>query len=118
MVKEGVFIILLMVYFFIFILFPAILIPSGNYADFNPHAVVDNEPIITPMIQHPVPIQPDGDDQEAIVRPLMLTKKEQKKLRRQNRRAALQEKRDLIRLGVLPPDQPKVKISNLMVKTG
>jgi U4/U6 small nuclear ribonucleoprotein PRP3 len=44
----------------------------------------------------------------------MLTKKEQKKLRRQRRQEALKERRDKIRLGLLPPEQAKVKISNLM----
>merc|ERR1712029_1327984 len=41
-------------------------------------------------------------------------KKEQKKLRRQNRREAWKEKQDKIRLGILPPDEAKVKISNMM----
>lgn len=44
----------------------------------------------------------------------MLTKKERKKLRRQRRLEAAKEKQERIRLGLLPPEQPKVKISNLM----
>ena len=43
-----------------------------------------------------------------------LTKKEQKKLRRQNRREALKEKAEKIRLGLDKPPEPKLKISNLM----
>ena len=39
---------------------------------------------------------------------MFLTKKEHKKLRRQNRREAWKEKQDKIRLGLLPPDEPKV----------
>ena len=45
---------------------------------------------------------------------MFLTKKERKKLRRQNRREAWKEKQDKIRLGLLPPDEAKVKMSNLM----
>ena len=46
--------------------------------------------------------------------PVFLTKKEQKKLRRQNRREAWKEKQDKIRLGILQPDSAKVKISNMV----
>ena len=46
--------------------------------------------------------------------PVFLTKKEMKKLRRQNRREAWKEKQDKIRLGLVQPDEPKVKMSNLM----
>ena len=46
--------------------------------------------------------------------PVFLTKREMKKLRRQNRREAWKEKQDKIRLGLIAPDQPKVKMSNLM----
>ena len=40
--------------------------------------------------------------------PVFLNKKEQKKIRRQNRREAWKEKQDQIRLGILQPDQAKV----------
>ena len=46
--------------------------------------------------------------------PMFLTKKEHKKLRRQNRRENWKERQDKIRLGLLAPDEPKVKMSNLM----
>ncbi|CAG8768678.1 33344_t:CDS:10, partial [Gigaspora margarita] len=39
---------------------------------------------------------------------------EQKKLRKQRRLELQKEKQDKIRLGLLPPDLPKVKLSNLM----
>ena len=39
---------------------------------------------------------------------MFLTKKEQKKMRRQNRREAWKEKQDKIRLGLVLPDEPKV----------
>lgn len=44
----------------------------------------------------------------------MLTAKERKKMRRQNRAESLKEEQEKIRLGLLPPPEPKVKISNLM----
>jgi U4/U6 small nuclear ribonucleoprotein PRP3 len=39
--------------------------------------------------------------------PVFLTKKEQKKLRRQNRREAWKEEQEKIRLGLEPPPEPK-----------
>ncbi len=38
---------------------------------------------------------------------------EQKKLRKQRRQAELQDKRDRIRMGILPPDAPKGSYSKL-----
>lgn len=46
--------------------------------------------------------------------PVFLTKKEQKKLRRQNRREAWKEEQEKIRLGLINPPEPKLRISNLM----
>ena len=71
------------------------------------------EEAITNLVEHPIqlkPLEPKGP----VHIPVFLTKKEQKKLRRQNRREAWKEKQDKIRLGILPPDQAKVKISNMM----
>ena len=65
------------------------------------------------LVEHPIqlkPLEPKGP----VHVPVFLTKKEQKKLRRQNRREAWKEKQDKIRIGLLPPDQAKVKISNMM----
>jgi len=45
---------------------------------------------------------------------MYLTKKEQKKLRRDNRREELKERTEKIRLGLEKPPEPKVKLSNLM----
>ena len=39
--------------------------------------------------------------------PIMLTKKERKKLRRQNRMEAQKEEQEKIRLGLMPPPEPK-----------
>lgn len=50
--------------------------------------------------------------------PIFLTKKERKKLRRQNRREAWKEEQEKIRLGLIPPPEPKLNISNLMRALG
>ena len=62
---------------------------------------------ITIYIQHPIPIPAPGDKNKAALKPLKLTKKEQKKMRKQRRQAELQDKRDRIRMGLIPPDPPK-----------
>ena len=72
-------------------------------------------PAITHYIYHPIPIPPPFEAKEkASARPLMLTPTERKKLRRQRRAEIQKEKQDKIRLGLLPPEQPKVRIANLM----
>ncbi|CAG8535778.1 6515_t:CDS:10 [Paraglomus brasilianum] len=76
--------------------------------------IESEDSLVTMYVQHPVPIKPPGDHGPPPPKPLMLTKKEQKKLRRQRRLELQKEKQDKIRLGLLPPDQPKVKLSNLM----
>src|SRR5262249_7579339 len=68
---------------------------------------------ITNQIHHPAHV-PSPLDKPAVKVPLLLTKKERKKLRKQRRMAMLQEKTDKIRLGLLPPDPPKIKLSNMM----
>lgn len=62
---------------------------------------------ITIYIQHPIPIPAPGDKNNVGMKPLKLTKKEQKKMRKQRRQAELQDKRDRIRMGLIPPDAPK-----------
>ncbi|KAL0299168.1 UNVERIFIED_CONTAM: protein RDM16 [Sesamum radiatum] len=47
-----------------------------------------------------------------------LTKKEQKKLRTQRRLAREKDRQEMIRLGVVEPPKPKVKMSNLMKVLG
>ncbi|KAF6033664.1 PRPF3 [Bugula neritina] len=44
----------------------------------------------------------------------MLTKEERKKIRRQNRAEAQKEQTEKIRLGLIAPPEPKVKMANLM----
>jgi U4/U6 small nuclear ribonucleoprotein PRP3 len=45
---------------------------------------------------------------------LMLTKKERRKIRRKNRMERERDKQDLIRLGLIPKEQSRLKLSNLM----
>lgn len=47
--------------------------------------------------------------EKPVVIPVMLTKKERKKLRRQNRAEALKEQTEKIRLGLIAPPEPKVR---------
>lgn len=71
--------------------------------------------LINSTVQHPVPIEPPAEDGvEVVVKPLMLTTKEHKKLRRQTRSEAHIEKQDRIKLGLLPPEQPRITKSNFM----
>ena len=69
---------------------------------------------IDPYIQHPIPIPAPSDKITVKPKGVMLTKKEMKKMRRQRRAAELEDRRDKIKMGLLPPDPPKVKLSNLM----
>ncbi|CAG8556057.1 690_t:CDS:10 [Diversispora eburnea] len=92
------------------------LLPNKTYDDIDAGLtkIDDEDSLVTWFVQHPVPIKPPGDNGPPPPKPLILTKKEQKKLRKQRRLELQKEKQDKIRLGLLPPDQPKVKLSNLM----
>jgi U4/U6 small nuclear ribonucleoprotein PRP3 len=63
--------------------------------------------IITEYIQHPVPIEPPQDQNIPAPKPMYLTSKEQKKLRRQRRMADLKERQAKERLGLIPAPRPK-----------
>ena len=65
-------------------------------------------------IQHPIPIPAPNEKNKVELKPLMLTKREQKKMRKLRRKQELQDKRDRIRMGLLPPDPPKVRLVNMM----
>jgi len=81
---------------------------SNNYVNWK-----IREGAVSNLIEHPIQLQPLESTKPVHV-PMFLTKKEQKKMRRQNRREAWKEKQDKIRLGLVLPDEPKVKMSNLM----
>ncbi|KAL8864810.1 MAG: hypothetical protein Q9174_007211, partial [Haloplaca sp. 1 TL-2023] len=70
--------------------------------------------IITLYIQHPVALNPPQDAKMPAPKPMHLTSKEQAKIRRQRRMADLKEQQAKVRLGLEPPEPPKVKRSNLM----
>lgn len=73
---------------------------------------------ITHLIEHPVQMKPPHESTKAALLPVFLTKKEQKKLRRQNRREAWKEKQEKIRMGLEAPPEPKLKLSNMMRALG
>ncbi|KAI9246219.1 pre-mRNA processing factor 3-domain-containing protein [Phascolomyces articulosus] len=96
-------------------------LPNKAYTDLDeaPVKPEDLDQLVTLYVHHPIPIRPPNEQNSApVARSLMLTKKERKKLRRQRRQETQKEKQDKIRLGLLPPDPPKVKISNLMQVLG
>ncbi|XP_058062544.1 U4/U6 small nuclear ribonucleoprotein Prp3 isoform X1 [Anopheles bellator] len=72
------------------------------------------ESAITNLIEHPTQMRPPNESSRAVYLPVFLTKKERKKLRRQNRREAWKEEQEKIRLGLEAPPEPKLRISNLM----
>jgi len=61
-----------------------------------------------------VQMKPPTYTDKKVIPAVMLTAKERKKMRRQNRAETLKEEQEKIRLGLIPPPEPKVKISNLM----
>ncbi|KAK4190297.1 putative U4/U6 small nuclear ribonucleoprotein Prp3 [Podospora australis] len=91
------------------------LIDGKDYSGF-PDSLKLNTPdsIVTVYIQHPVLIEPPQDKLAPAPKPMYLTRKEQKKKRRQERLMRLKEEQALIRLGLKDAPPPKVKKSNLM----
>merc|ERR1712113_17328 len=69
---------------------------------------------ITPYVEHPIPIKLVTEKEIPDASMMHLTPKERKKLRRLKRQERTQEIRDKIKMGILQPPPPKVKMSNLM----
>lgn len=69
---------------------------------------------ITTLVEHPTMMKPPAEPEKEIAIPVYLTKKERKKLRRQNQTEAQKELQEKIRLGLVPPPEPKVRMANLM----
>merc|ERR1711972_660035 len=69
---------------------------------------------ITPYVEHPIPIKITTEKEIPDAAMMHLTPKERKKLRRLKRQERTQEIRDKIKMGILQPPPPKVKMSNLM----
>ncbi|KAK4054673.1 U4/U5/U6 small nuclear ribonucleoprotein prp3 [Microbotryomycetes sp. JL221] len=88
-------------------------VSGEHYEDFDSEKLKSSDQI-TIYIQHPIQIPSPQDKIKIESKPLFLTKKEMKKMRRQRRMAELRDKQDRIKLGLLPPDPPKVKLSNMM----
>lgn len=70
--------------------------------------------IVTRYIQHPVLLEAPQDKLMPTPKPMHLTTKEQKKIRRVRRMVALQEQQAKVRLGLEPAEPPKLKPSNYM----
>lgn len=62
---------------------------------------------ISALIQHPIPIPAPGEKLQQAPKPLFLTKKEMKKLRRNRRAAEHKDMQDRIRMGLAPPPPDK-----------
>ncbi|KAM8921636.1 U4/U6 small nuclear ribonucleoprotein Prp3 isoform 2-T2 [Pelodytes ibericus] len=90
------------------------IIPNG--IDLTEESVLKREDFhgITNLVEHPAQLSPPVDGDAPVTLGIYLTKKEQKKLRRQTRREAQKELQEKVRLGLMPPPEPKVRISNLM----
>ncbi|KAK2198323.1 bifunctional Pre-mRNA-splicing factor 3/U4-U6 small nuclear ribonucleoprotein Prp3/Domain of unknown function DUF1115 [Babesia duncani] len=80
--------------------------------DVDPDDLVINEKRLGIYIEHPCKI--DGKKRKIAPTPVMLTKEERKKLRRRKRQERLKRIQDKIRIGLIPPPPPKLKLSNLM----
>jgi U4/U6 small nuclear ribonucleoprotein PRP3 len=90
---------------------------QNSYDDWeNPsrNRISSDDTIITIYIQHPVLLKAPQEAFQPAAKPMMLTKTEQKKVRRQRRMADMKEEQAKIRLGLVEPPPPKVKKSNMM----
>uniref|UniRef100_A0A3Q2ZDV0 U4/U6 small nuclear ribonucleoprotein Prp3 n=1 Tax=Kryptolebias marmoratus TaxID=37003 RepID=A0A3Q2ZDV0_KRYMA len=83
------------------------ILPSNIFEEFDLFGV-------TNLVEHPAQMSPPVDTDKPVTLGVYLTKKEQKKLRRQTRREGQKEVQEKVRLGLMPPPEPKVRISNLM----
>lgn len=66
------------------------------------------------LIEHPEQTAPPAEAPAPDAVGLYLTKKERKKMRRLNRKEVQKEEQEKVRLGLLPPPEPKVKLANMM----
>lgn len=87
--------------------------PGTSASGSLPNLAGEGSPI-DHLVQHPIPIPAPTGLLRVQPRGVMLTKQEMKKMRKQRRAAEQQDKRDRVKMGLLPPDPPKVKLSNLM----
>ncbi|KAM9293834.1 U4/U6 small nuclear ribonucleoprotein Prp3 [Gastrophryne carolinensis] len=90
------------------------ILPNGS--DLKAEALANRNDFhgITNLVEHPAQLNPPVDRDAPVTLGIYLTTKEQKKLRRQTRRETQKELQERVRLGLMPPPEPKVRISNLM----
>lgn len=69
---------------------------------------------INNLIEHPIPVEPHYDPDENVSSTIFLTPKEKARLRRRNRQEKVLERQDRVRMGIDPPIQPKLKLTNLL----
>ncbi|XP_074107940.1 pre-mRNA processing factor 3 [Cotesia typhae] len=91
----------------------SVILASGYPVNEDEQVQIKNS-TITNLVEHPIQMRPPTESTRPVYMPVFLTKKERKKLRRQNRREAWKEEQEKIRLGLEPPPEPKLRISNLM----
>ncbi|KAL8355460.1 hypothetical protein RB601_000996 [Gaeumannomyces tritici] len=94
------------------------LVDGTNYDRIEDEAtllIMTEDGIVTNLVQHPVALEPPQDKNIPAPKPMYLTTQENKKLRRQRRAADLKEKQAKVRLGLLPPEPPKITRNNMMV---
>ncbi|KAJ3618761.1 hypothetical protein Zmor_008753, partial [Zophobas morio] len=90
------------------------LLKTGTYDNFEPTSLdLRKIEVVTDLVEHPELIDPPIIEKKLPV-PIYLTKEERIKIRRQRRREAELEKREKIRMGLVLPDDPKLKLSNFM----
>lgn len=88
----------------------ALLPKDGTYDDLEAAIqYINTSPssLVTHYVQHPIQLPAPMDARKVEERGLMLTNKEQKKMRKQRRQAELQDKRDRQKMGLIPADPPK-----------
>ncbi|ELT96791.1 hypothetical protein CAPTEDRAFT_19567 [Capitella teleta] len=86
---------------------------ANDYASLKDE-VIDSLRGITHLVEHPTQMQPPAQVPYDVQVQVILTKRERKKLRRQNRMENQKEATEKIRLGLIPPPEPKVRMANLM----
>ncbi|CAH1421652.1 unnamed protein product [Lactuca virosa] len=90
----------------------------GNVTEGGPPEDILKKEKITLYMEQPHPIEPPAEPAPPPPQPLKLTQKERKRLRTQRRLATEKARQEMIRLGLLEPPKPKVKMSNLMKVLG
>ncbi|GJS89792.1 RDM16-like protein isoform X1 [Tanacetum coccineum] len=97
------------------------LLRSGTYGNITQGGLVEEvlkKEKITLYVEHPLPIEPPAEPAPPPPQPLKLTPKERKKLRTQRRLATENNRKEMVKQGLLEPPKPKVKMSNLMKVRG